>query len=326
VKLILDTLKRAGVDGVVMDIRQNGGGSLMEAIELTGLFIKNGPVVQVRDTRDKVEVDEDEDTTVAWTGPLAILVDRFSASASEIFSGAIQDYGRGLIIGTQTYGKGTVQNAIDLDKVINPAVKTLLAGLVKKGAGTPKLGTGSQSTFGQLNLTIAKFYRISGSSTQHKGVMPDIQFPSVIPMDKYGEDTEPSALPFDMIKQSEYTKVGDFSAVLPQLRKMHDDRMNASPNYKYLQEDIADFKKRDNEKSVTLNEEQLKKQRDADEATSFERNNLRRVALGLPALKKGESRPKKEDLDFLKIEAGQILTDYLSLGNKLTATPVKSNP
>jgi carboxyl-terminal processing protease len=177
VKLILDTLKRAGVDGVVMDIRQNGGGSLMEAIELTGLFIKNGPVVQVRDTRDKVEVDEDEDTTVAWTGPLAILVDRFSASASEIFSGAIQDYGRGLIIGTQTYGKGTVQNAIDLDKVINPAVKTLLAGLVKKGAGTPKLGTGSQSTFGQLNLTIAKFYRISGSSTQHKGVMPDITVP-----------------------------------------------------------------------------------------------------------------------------------------------------
>jgi carboxyl-terminal processing protease len=328
VKLILDTLKRAGVDGVVMDIRQNGGGSLMEAIELTGLFIKNGPVVQVRDTRDKVEVDEDEDTTVAWTGPLAILVDRFSASASEIFSGAIQDYGRGLIIGTQTYGKGTVQNAIDLDKVINPAVKTLLAGLVKKGAGTPKLGTGSQSTFGQLNLTIAKFYRISGSSTQHKGVMPDIQFPSVIPMDKYGEDTEPSALPFDMINKSTYTTVGSFTSVLPQLTKLHNDRMSTNANYKYMQDDIADYKKRDAEKSITLNEAGLKKQRDMDEDKMFERNNLKRTALGLTPLKKGETaKPedkkllgakKNNDLDFLKVEAGQILTDYISLDNKVT--------
>lgn len=324
VKLILDTLKRENVDGVVMDLRQNGGGSLVEAVDLTGLFIKNGPVVQVRDTKNRVEVDEDEDPSIAWTGPMAVLVDRFSASASEIFSGAIQDYGRGMIIGTQTYGKGTVQSVIDLDQVISPTIRDMVANITSKG-GTKK-AIGSMSKFGQLNLTMAKFYRISGGSTQHKGVTPDITFPAIIPLDKYGEDTEPSALPYDMIKQSEYTKVGDFSAVLPQLRKMHDDRMNASPNYKYLQEDIADFKKRDNEKSVTLNEEQLKKQRDADEATSFERNNLRRVALGLPALKKGESRPKKEDLDFLKIEAGQILTDYISLGNKLTATPVKSNP
>jgi carboxyl-terminal processing protease len=329
VRLILDTLKKANVDGVVIDLRQNGGGSLMEAIELTGLFIKNGPVVQVRDTRDKVEVDEDEDPAIAWNGPMAVLVDRFSASASEIFSGAIQDYGRGLIIGTQTYGKGTVQNAIDLDKVINPSVKTLLAGLVKKGSGTPaKVSTGSESNFGQLNLTIAKFYRISGSSTQHKGVMPDVMFPSVIPLDKYGEDTEPSALPFDMINKSNFTKVGDFSSVLPKLNKLHEERMASNPNFKYLQEDIADYQKRDAEKSTTLNEVSLKQEREADDQKTFERNNLKRTALGLPALKKGEtakqadkampSSKNKTDLDFLKTEAGQILTDYINFDNKYT--------
>lgn len=342
-KLILDTLKRAGVDGVVMDLRQNGGGSLMEAVELTGLFIKQGPVVQVRDPRGKVEVDQDDDPSISWSGPLAVLVDRFSASASEIFSGAIQDYGRGLIIGTQTYGKGTVQNAIDLDKIINPAVKSLLAGLIKKGTGqVSKSGTGSQSTFGQLNLTIAKFYRISGSSTQHKGVTPDIKFPSVIPMDKYGEDTEPSALPFDMINKSDYTKAGDFTTVLPQLNKLHEQRMNTNANYKYLLQDIEDYKKRDAEKSITLNEAALKQQRDADDQKTFERNNLKRVALGLPPLKKGEKEndlaaskkgekvqgkkligragaKSNNDLDFLKIEAGQILTDYISLDNKMTS-------
>lgn len=313
VKLILDSLKKENVDGVVIDLRQNGGGSLMEAIELTGLFIKTGPVVQVRDARNQVEVDKDEDETVNYTGPLAIVVDRFSASASEIFSGAIQDYGRGLIIGTQTYGKGTVQNAIDLDKIIAPTLKDKLMSLT----GKPKtVATGSQNKFGQLNLTIAKFYRISGSSTQHKGVIPDVQFPSIIPLDKYGEDTEPSALPFDMIAKTSYTTVGNFSTVIPELRKMHDERMATSQSYKYLLEDIQDAKKQDAEKSITLNEVDLKKQRDADEQKVFERNNLRRVALGLRPLKKGEAKPKNEDLDFLQKEAGQILTDYITLSNK----------
>ncbi|QKJ31994.1 carboxy terminal-processing peptidase [Mucilaginibacter mali] len=333
VRLILDTLKKAGVDGIVMDLRQNGGGSLMEAIELTGLFIKTGPVVQVRDTRDKIEVDEDEDPSVAWSGPLAVMVDRFSASASEIFSGAIQDYGRGLIVGSQTYGKGTVQNAIDLDKAIPPAVKDMIASLVKKATGGKDVkitkggvANGGESAFGQLNLTIAKFYRISGGSTQHKGVTPDVKFPSVIPMDKYGEDTEPSALPYDMVPKSNYTKVGDFTTVLPQLTKLHDQRMANNPSYKYLLEDLAEFKKRDAEKSTTLNEAALKQEREADEQKTFERNNLKRVAVGLPSLKKGEtakaadrlmpSSKNKTDLDFLKVEAGQILTDYISLDNK----------
>jgi carboxyl-terminal processing protease len=308
-----------------MDLRQNGGGSLMEAIELTGLFIKTGPVVQVRNANDQIEVDKDEDPSIAYSGPLAVLVDRFSASATEIFSGAIQDYGRGLIIGTQTYGKGSVQNAIDLDRVIPSSLRERIASLVGKGATPKAVSTGSQSTFGQLNLTIAKFYRITGNSTQHKGVMPDIQFPSVIPMDKYGEDTEPSAMPFDVIAKSGYTKVGDFTPVLPQLRKLHEQRMESSVNYKYLLEDISAFKKHQAEKSITINEEQLKKQRDADEKKSFEDDNLRRVAMGLPTLKKGQSKPRNEDLDFLKREAGQILTDYIGLDNKLTSTGVIAN-
>lgn len=319
VKLLIDSLKKQNVDGIVMDMRQNGGGSLLEAVDLTGLFIKTGPVVQVRDSRDQVEVDKDEDPSIAYTGPLAILVDRFSASATEIFSGAIQDYGRGIIIGTQTYGKGSVQSPIDLDKVISPSLLERTTALLNK---TKKpTTTGSQSVFGQLNLTTGKFYRITGNSTQHKGVMPDIQFPSVIPLDKYGEDTEPSAMPFDIIAKSDYTKVGDFSTVLPQLRKLHEQRMATSDNFKYLEEDIADFKKHDADKTVTLNEEQLKKQRDADEKKAQENEDRRRIAMGLPVLKKGQPKPRNEDLDFLKREAGQILTDYITLDNKFTSTP-----
>jgi len=323
VRLILDSLKKENVDGVVIDLRENGGGSLMEAIDLSGLFIKTGPVVQVRDAQDKTEVDSDDDPSVSWSGPLAILVDRFSASASEIFAGAMQDYGRALIIGTQTYGKGTVQNAIDLDRVIKPsALEKLTQSASTDNGGKKLVNTGSQSKYGQLNLTIAKFYRISGNSTQHKGVTPDIKFPSLIPLNKYGEDTEPSALPFDVIPKSDYKKVGDFTPVVAQLNKLHEDRMNASDSYKYLMQDIADFQKHEIEKSVPLNEQKLKAERDADEQKEFERNNNKRIAIGLKPITKGQSRPKNEDLDFLKIEAGQILTDYINLGSKYSSNGV----
>ncbi len=310
VKSIIDSLKAQKVDGIVMDLRQNGGGSLPEAIQLTGLFIKTGPVVQVRDVKNRIEQDADDDPDVAWNGPLAVMVDRFSASASEIFAGAIQDYGRGLIVGTQTYGKGTVQSAIDLDKVIGSSFSHLLAGVRGKSAA---VGAGGQNSFGQINLTIAKFYRISGSSTQHKGVIPDIQFPSAIPLDKYGEDTEASALPFDMIARSSYSPVGSFSTVIPQLKSMHDSRMQTNVTYKNLLEDIAEYKKRDAEKTVTLNEAELKKQREEEDATSLSHDNARRAVLGLKPLVKGDPRPKDKDADFLKIEAGQILTDYIGL-------------
>ena len=299
-----------------MDLREDGGGSLSEAITLSGLFIKTGPVVQVRDTQDKIEADDDDDPSVAWDGPMAILVDRFSASASEIFSGAMQDYGRAIIIGTQTYGKGSVQTQIDLDRVIKPSITDQLMSAV--GGQKKPVNTGSENMYGQLNLTIAKFYRITGNSTQDKGVTPDIKFPSVIPLDKYGEDTEPSAMPFDMIAKSKYTKAGDFTNVIPQLTKLHEQRMSVDPNYKYLLADIADYQKTDAEKTVTLNEAKLKKQRDADEAKTLERDNLRRVALGLKPIAKGEPKPKNEDLDFLKFEAGQILTDYININSKIT--------
>ncbi len=310
VKVIIDSLKAQKVDGIVMDLRQDGGGSLPEAIQLTGLFIKTGPVVQVRDVKNRIEQDDDDDPSIAWNGPLAVLVDRFSASASEIFAGAIQDYGRGLIVGTQTYGKGTVQSAIDLDKVIGNSFSKLLASVKGKSATA---GTDGPASFGQINLTIAKFYRISGSSTQHKGVIPDIQFPSAIPLDKYGEDTEPSALPFDMIARSSYSTVGSFTSVIPQLKSLHDTRMQSNVNYKNLLEDIADYKKRDAEKTVTLNEPALKKERDEEDAKTLAHDNARRAALGLKPLIKGEARTKDKDADFLKIEAGQILTDYIGL-------------
>jgi len=323
VKLILDTLKKENVDGIVMDLRENGGGSLMEAIDLGGLFIKSGPIVQVRNPNNQVEVDNDEDPSISWSGPMAVLVDRFSASASEIFAGAMQDYGRALIIGTQTYGKGTVQNAIDLDKVIKPSIVDRISGSASNGK--KEIITGSQSKYGQLNLTIAKFYRISGNSTQHKGVTPDIKFPSVIPMNKYGEDTEPSALPFDIIAKSDYSKVGDFTGVVPQLTKLHEQRMATSDSYKYLMEDIADYQKHDSEKSVNLNEAQLKQERDAEDAKKTERENAKRIALNLPPVKKGGKKPKNEDLDFLKIEAGQILTDYINLGSKYSNSSIPAN-
>jgi len=322
VSRILDTLRNEHVDGIVLDLREDGGGSLAEAISLTGLFIKEGPVVQVKDTRDKIEVDSDDDPSIAYGGPLAILVDRFSASASEIFSGALQDYGRAVILGTQTYGKGSVQTEIDLDKVIDPSLADRVSKLIG-GSGKAR-ANGSESTFGQLNLTIAKFYRITGNSTQRHGVTPDITFPSVIPLDKYGEDTEPSAMPFDVIPKSDYTKAGDLSPIIPQLKKLHDQRMTTSDSYKYLLQDVADFKTHDAERSITLNEAQLKKQRDDDDQKTFDRDNLQRIALGLKPLKKGETKPKNEDLDFVKIEAGQIMTDYININNKVTqVTPVQ---
>jgi carboxyl-terminal processing protease len=319
VKLILDTLKAEHVDGVVIDLRQNPGGSLPEAINLTGLFIKSGPVVQVRDSRNRVDVEEDEDPTVAYSGPLAVMIDRFSASASEIFAGAIQDYGRGIIIGTQTYGKGTVQNEIDLDQQLEPSIKEkILAMLHKNNQVRVPEGSGNQSIFGQLNLTVAKFYRINGTSTQHKGVIPDIKFPSLIPLDKYGEDTEPSALPYDVIAKSNYAKVADLSTVIPKLNQMFTSRMATNPAYKYLSTAMDEYKIREAEKSISLNEEQLKKQRDTDEQKALDGKNQERLGLGLPPVKKGQAKPKqKEDLDFIKYASGQILTDYILLDNKL---------
>ncbi len=291
VKLILDSLKNSKVDAVVIDLRSNGGGSLLEAIELTGLFISKGPVVQVRDARNKIEVDEDEDSNITWAGPLAVLTDRFSASASEIFAGAIQDYGRGIILGNTTYGKGSVQSAIDMSRV------------------NPSLGDKA----GQINLTTGKFYRITGSSTQHKGVVPDIAFPTVFPADKYGESAEKSAMPWDEIKSSKYQPWNGVKPNLSFLTKQHQQRMKANKEYAYLLEDIAELKNREKEKSVPLSETELKKQRDNEEKKNLIRDNARRVTRGLAPLKKDETKPKGEkNYDFIKEESLLIVTDFIT--------------
>ncbi len=312
VKLLLDTLKRENVDAVVIDLRSNGGGSLPEAISLSGLFIKSGPIVQVRDRRNNVEIEEDEDTGIAWTGPLGVLQDRFSASASEIFAGAMQDYGRGIIIGNQSYGKGTVQQGIDMGRVIGTADKLMLKAAQTAGSrpGTP--ANTNAPEFGQINLTMAKFYRVNGSTTQHKGVVPDIEFPTVFPKDKYGESSEPRALPWDTIAPSKYLQVANLDDVKRKLLSMHNERMKTSLGYKNLQQDITDFAKREAETSIILNEVQLKKQRDEQEAKVLERENQRRAAKGLPALKKGEARPK-DDVDFIRDEGLQIMADYIRI-------------
>ncbi|WP_242689298.1 carboxy terminal-processing peptidase [Pedobacter sp. SYSU D00535] len=306
VRRIIDTLKRENVDGIMIDLRQNGGGSLMEAIELTGLFIKSGPVVQVKDAR-RTEVNEDEDPSIAWTGPLGVMVDRFSASASEIFAAAVQDYNRGIVVGTQTYGKGTVQSAIDMSRFISTVDDLLL-----KAQGSKTSTAGTAPKFGQINLTMAKFYRINGSSTQHKGVIPDIQFPMVFPADTYGESSEPSALPFDSIRPAKYSPVANLASIRGQLEKQHDQRMKGSPEYKYLMEDINLFRKREAETSVTLNEQQLKKEREEQDARALARDNARRALQGLPPLKKGEVKPK-EDSDFIQDESLQVMADFIKL-------------
>lgn len=314
VKLLIDTLKNKDkVDAIVMDLRGNGGGSLLEAIDLTGLFIDQGPVVQVKDQKGEVEVDSDENPGVAWSGPFGVLVDRTTASASEIFAGAIQDYGRGVIIGTQTYGKGTVQQPIDLNKLVNPSILERLASLVKLDSTGKPVQKAEVPQLGQINLTIAKFYRVNGSSTQHKGVMPDITLPSFYPMDKVGEDTEPSALPWDEIQKSDFIPVANLGTLKTELAKLHETRMEKSLDYKILVQDIADMKKRNLETSVTLNEAKLKSEREVLEVKSLEKINKLRATRGLAPVKKGDKIKKSENFDFLEDETLRVMADYIQL-------------
>src|SRR6185295_13567373 len=189
---LLDGLKREKVDSVLIDLRNNGGGSLAEAVELTGLFIDQGPVVQQRNAKGQISVEGDTRAGVAWDGPLGVLINRGSASASEIFDAAIQDYGRGLIIGEPSFGKGTVQTVIDLDRVAK----------------------NSKPEFGELKMTIAQFFRINGGTTQLRGVTPDIVFPSVFDAEAFGESSFDNALPWTQIKAANYSPAGDLKGLL----------------------------------------------------------------------------------------------------------------
>ena len=220
IKNLLVDLEKKNIDGLIIDLRNDGGGSLEEAIKVTGLFIKDGPVVQVRNANGQIMVDKDLDPDIVYSGPMAVLVNRYSASASEIFSGAIQNYGRGLIIGENTYGKGTVQNLIDLNRI----------------------SSSNKFKLGQVKLTIAKFYRIDGSSTQKVGVIPDIVFPSPIDQKDFGESSEPSALPWDKINATDYKKFSELNSFIPKLNQLSENRRNSDPEFKYIREDIEEYK------------------------------------------------------------------------------------
>jgi carboxyl-terminal processing protease len=243
---LLDELKTAGVQGVVVDLRNNGGGSLAEANSLTGLFIDKGPVVQVRDSKGEVEQQGDDEPGMAWSGPLAVLVNRGTASASEIFSAAIQDYHRGLIVGEPTFGKGTVQNLVDLDR------------FSQNDSEKPQLG--------ELKMTIQEFFRINGGSTQLKGVTPDIEFPKNGDDKDFGESTYDNALKWTQIAPADYKVVANLNAYLPQLLKQHDDRVAKSPAWKLMLDELAQYKAMRAKTTISLNfatREVERKQQDA---------------------------------------------------------------
>ncbi len=290
VKKIIDTLKSEGVSGIVMDLRNNGGGSLIEAIELTGLFISTGAVVQVKEADGNVKVNKDTDPFIAWDGPMAVLINSGSASASEIFAGAIQDYGRGIILGEQSFGKGTVQNLIDLDKV----------------SGGEKLG--------QLTLTIAKFYRISGGSNQHKGVIPDILFPSAFDPSETGESSYPTALPWDKINATVYQAFSGLSDKINDLSVKHDARTVKNGEYQYFIKDLEKSKAHRGKKVFSLNLEKRKSEQEEikkeEEARKKDRANK-----GLIELDK-DGKVVKEKLvveDPLLEESGHILANLIEV-------------
>jgi carboxyl-terminal processing protease len=267
VRELLVKLEEENVEGVVIDLRRNGGGALGEANSLVGLFIPRGPTVQVRDSDGNNIVQGDQDGLVTYDGPLAVLVNRLSASASEIFAGAIQDYQRGIVLGSQTFGKGTVQELIPLND-------------------------------GQMKITRAKFYRISGESTQHKGVMPDIMFPDLFDIsEELGESALPTALPWDTIEPNYYRPYMDLNAMLPALIQRHDTRLMEDPDFVFIRAQIAKgLEQRDNNR-ITLNEEKLLAERNADDAWRLETENARRVAKGMEPLATIDELDEDPDAD-----------------------------
>ncbi|MFC0335970.1 C-terminal processing peptidase-1. Serine peptidase. MEROPS family S41A [Kushneria avicenniae] len=300
---LIDKLKAQNVEGIVLDMRGNGGGALQEANSMVGLFIDRGPTVQVRDARGRISLYGDTDRGVAYDGPLAVLVDRLSASASEIFAGAIQDYGRGLILGNQTFGKGTVQTLSDL-------------------------------SHGELKLTRAKFYRISGESTQLRGVEPDIAFPSLIDKDEIGESALDFAMPWDTVRPVSYRQYGEPWQYVNQLDQKHDQRARNNPNFRYLvrEAQLAEqFQAQNN--TVSLNREQRKREMEAQEAEQLALENQRRRALGMPeidtwtdardeALQTGDSDTESESpiQQAATDESVEILLDYALLPGNIQGT------
>ncbi len=249
VKRLLQELVDKKVDGVVIDLRDNGGGSLQEAKMLTGLFIDRGPTVQIRSKSNRVDILTDRDISIIYDGPLAVLVNRLSASASEIVAGAIQDYERGIVIGNQTFGKGTVQSLLPLNR-------------------------------GQLKLTQAKFYRISGESTQERGIIPDIAYPASYNPDSIGESTLEQPLPWDEIKAARFKTKNEIGQYLPELKSLHQARVANNPDFNYLKEAFAYRKARAEDNYVSLNESKRRQEKEDREAFWLTLENKKRLALG----------------------------------------------
>ena len=259
VKKLVHNLLEIGIDALVIDLRGNSGGLLTEATALTGLFIDDGPVVQLKDTRNKIEIIEDPIPGSVYEGPLAVIVDRYSASASEIFAGAIQDYSRGIVVGQQTFGKGTVQNLYHLDRYSRFQSK--------KG-------------FGQLTLTIGKFYRVSGQGTQNKGVIPDIRLPSFIDEEVVGEDTKKNTLPWDQIMSLEYDSDLSFHQSIEKLKKNFAEKSKENLPLLFLQEDIDQITEQNKQTKLSLNYEKRKIKRDQFKKVTQDRRTKRLEELG----------------------------------------------
>jgi carboxyl-terminal processing protease len=291
VQRLIGELRKDGAEVIIMDLRANGGGYLPEAESLTGLFIDRGPVVQLRDTAGHIEVDDDPDPAIFYSGPMIVLVDRFSASASEIFAGAIQDYGRGLIVGQQTYGKGTVQNAHPLNYTI----------------------FGRKPELGQLNVTIGKYYRITGESTQDRGVTPDIELPSLIDASEVGESTRDRALPWDHIEPATFKAEGDLKPLAAQLQKLHEERTAGSADFRYLREDIASMDAVRSQKTLSLNLATREAERKRQDSERLERENAWRVAHDVKPVKSLEEIKDDATAGILLDETAQIAADLVTV-------------
>ncbi len=292
VRRIIEELETQDIDGIVMDLRNNGGGHLSEATALSGLFINNGPLVQLRNTYGKVEVLRDPIPQVAYNGPLTVLVNRFSASASEIFAAAIQDYERGVVIGQQTFGKGSVQNLYALDQYFKPP---------------------EGESFGQLTLTIGKYYRVTGESTQHRGVTPDIELPSRIDADVVGESTRETALPWDRINGTRYRAASPLDTLIGELSTSFEQRLVDDPDWEYLVGNIAAADEMRDRKTVSLNLDTRREERETLKLARLARENARRVALGLPKLESLDDQDDENAPDVLLEEAAAITTDLAVL-------------
>lgn len=309
VRRLIAELKEKNVDGLIVDLRGNGGGSLSEALELTGLFIEKGPIVQTRDASGRIEVNRDPDPGIAYAGPLAVLVDRSSASASEIFAGAVQDYRRGIIVGEPTFGKGTVQNIVDLNRFVRE----------------------SDEDHGRLKTTIAQFYRISGGSNQHKGVIPDIVFPIARFGNEQGERSLENALPWDQVEPARYVPASAPVESFTDVKQRHEDRISTNRLFQLLVDEFKLADEANDRTTVSLQLDRRRAERDKLLTARSKLNNEFRIAQGLeplpenmaiaadePGMDGGDAKhgEEVEPVDVLLQETAHILFDLVVPGHR----------